>query len=453
MMIGRRVAGGTVFLLAALVLLTAWGGFLSSPAAAAEEKLVYVVLMDGDIDGGQLRFLERALDEAHRSGADLVLLDITTLGGWLDVALDMRDAIFESRVPVSTLVRARAWSAGALIAIAGEHLIMAPGSSIGAAEPRPADEKTISAVRADMEETARVRGRDAQLAAAMTDASVEIPGVVDEGKILTLKAQEAVDLGFADLAASSRQEALEGLGIESYREVVLESSPAERMASFVTGPAVAPILLSLGFLGLLAELFVPGFGFPGVLGILFLGLYFGGHMLAGFAGVEVMALFLVGLVLLAAEVFVSGFGVVGALGGVALLGSVFLASPSPEAAIRSILAALSTTTVALVLFLKYGNRLSVWNRLVLMESEAPDRGYTAFRREESETSQLEGREGVAVTPLRPSGTIEVDGRLLDVVAEGGFVRRGDAVRIVRVSGMRTVVRGLGPPGDRSDDKE
>lgn len=449
MKIYQGVARGALLLLAALCLFNLATGDPGMPPARAQgtEQLVHVVFLDGDIDGGQQRFLRRALDQAHRDRADLVLVEITTLGGWLDVALKMRDDIFESRVPVWIFVRSRAWSAGVMIAIAGENLVMAPGSSIGAAEPRPADEKTISAVKADMEETARVRGRDPQLVAAMVDASIEIPEVIEAGKILTLKAQEAVDLGLADLVASSRHQALQELGVEDYREVVVEASPAERLASFVTSPAVAPLLLSLGFLGLLAELFVPGFGFPGVLGIVFLGLFFGGHMLAGFAGVEVIALFLVGVVLLATEVFVSGFGLVGAAGGLALLGSIFLASPTPEMAARSIVAALVTTVVGLVVFLKYGKRFPFWKNLVLMESEVPERGYTAFTRRE----ELEGKEGVAVTSLRPSGTVEMEGQLLDVVAEGGFVRRGQRVRITRVTGMRIVVRGIDPPEPEKED--
>ena len=102
----------------------------------------------------------------------------------------------------------RAWSAGALIALAAPEIVMAPGSSIGAAEPRPAEEKTVSAVRAEFEATAERTGRNPRIAAAMVDADVVVEDLAPEGKILTLSAQNALEEGYADAIAASRNEAL-----------------------------------------------------------------------------------------------------------------------------------------------------------------------------------------------------------------------------------------------------
>lgn len=411
-------------------------GMERAGAQGTDDFLVYVVELEGTIDAGQRQFLNRALSEAAEAGADLVLLEITTLGGWIDAALDMGDLIIWSRVPVWTYVKSRAWSAGVLISISGEKMIMAPGSSIGAAEPRPADEKSISAWRGELEATADFWGRDPKIVAAMVDKTVSIEGLVDAGALLTLKARDALEIGFADAIAPSRAEALAQMGIDSFVVVDVTSTPAERLASVVTGPVVAPLLLTLGFLALVAEIFVPGFGLPGLLGISALGLYFGGHMLAGFAGWEVLALFALGLLLLMGEVFVSGFGVLGVGGITALAASILLAAPSPGVALRSLFIAMGTSVVAVVVLLRYGRKLPFWSRLVLMESERPEQGYLAIARRQ----ELVGLKGMSITPLRPSGTVEIEEKLYDVVAEGGFVASGVPVKVVNVQGTRIVVR-------------
>src|SRR5690606_32307241 len=109
--------------------------------AADNADLVYKIPLTGNIDNGLLKLVERGLAEAERSGADLVVFEIDTYGGYLDPAIKIRDLILRSNLPTVTYVKGRAWSAGALIALAGEKLFMAEGSSIGAAETRPAEEK------------------------------------------------------------------------------------------------------------------------------------------------------------------------------------------------------------------------------------------------------------------------------------------------------------------------
>src|SRR5690606_15671992 len=287
------------------------GGDARAPAAAGAVDLVYVVPVEGNVEHGLARFIERAVGEAEAAGAGLIVFALDTPGGRLDSVLDIRRTIVASPVPTAAYVEHWAISAGALIALATEHLYMAPGATLGAAEPRPADEKTISAVRAEFEAAARRRGRDPQVAAAMVDAAVAIEGLVEAGQILTLTAEQAAEIGFSDGLAAGRAELLAALGAGEARIVETEPRPAERFARFVTDPVVAPILLAIGFMGLVAELLLPGFGFPGIASIIALTLYFGGHMLAGLAGWEVVVLFLVGGRLLALEAFTPGFGVFG----------------------------------------------------------------------------------------------------------------------------------------------
>ena len=95
-----------------------------------------------------------------------------------------------------------------MIAIAAPHIAMAPGSTIGAAEPRPLDPKTVSFMRDEFAATAQRHNRDANIAAAMVDADIVIDGLVGPGKLLTLTAQDALKVGYADLLTNYRSDIL-----------------------------------------------------------------------------------------------------------------------------------------------------------------------------------------------------------------------------------------------------
>ncbi|NLM38619.1 MAG: nodulation protein NfeD, partial [Firmicutes bacterium] len=234
------------------------------------EQTVYVIPVYGEIDLGLAAFVKRSITSAERAGA-AVLLEINTFGGLVEAATEIRDAVIRTRVPVMSYVSDRAWSAGALIALAAPHIAMAPGSSIGAAEPRPMDEKTVSAIRGEFEATAERAGRDRRIAAAMVDADVEIEELSPKGKLLTLSAQKALEFGYADVIAASRSEALEQFGYTTVRVIEMELGWAERVARLVTNSTVSSLLLTLGFLGLIFEIATPGWGVPGTVGLISLG--------------------------------------------------------------------------------------------------------------------------------------------------------------------------------------
>lgn len=421
------------------------GGDAGGSPEAGPIDLVYVVPVEGSVEPGLARFLQRAVAEAESAGADLIVFAIDTPGGRLDSALEIRRTIVGSPVPTAAYVEHWAISAGALLALSAQHLYMAPGATIGAAEPRPADEKTISAVRAEFEAMAQRNGRDPRVAAAMVDASIAIDGLVGAGEILTLTADRAEEIGFIDGVAAGRPELLAALGAGEARVVETEPRPAERFARLVTHPVAAPILLAAGFMGLVAELLLPGFGLPGFVGIAALALYFGGHMLAGLAGWEVIVLFLVGVVLLAVEVFVPGFGLFGVAGLGAMLLSIFLTAPSAADALRSLFAALGASLVLGVVLIRYAGARGLWSRLALGERLSGDQGYVA----PSYPPELVGRTGRSLTPLRPSGTALIDGRRWDVVTEGTFVAADRPVRVVAVEGVRIVVAEAAPEDENA----
>lgn len=420
-------------------LLTAFlviGLALACTCAAAAAPTVYSLPIQGEIEPGLAVFVARGLALAERNDG-VVLLEINTFGGRVDAATEIKDLIFRSKVPVIAYVSERAWSAGALIALAAPKIAMAPGSSMGAAEPRPMEEKTVSALRAEFEAAAERWGRDRRLAAAMVDASVVVEGLSEAGKILTLSAQDALDYGMADLMAGSVHEALVLSGYDVYELVELKPHWAENIARFLTNSTISSLLLTLGFLGLIFEITTPGWGVPGTAGLICLGLFFGGRYVAGLLGWEAILLFLVGLLLLLLELFViPGFGIAGILGILGVFGSIILAFGDLQTALINLSIVLVVTIAAVILLWKRLSQSRLWKRLVLSHSESPQAGYRAL----ADLSHLVGKQGVAITPLRPSGTCVIDGQRYDVVSDGGFVKAHTRVEVVLTEGTRVVVR-------------
>lgn len=396
---------------------------------------VHVIPVQGEIEPGLAKFLTRALQRAEAQGAEAVMIEIGTLGGLVNAALDIRDALVHSRVKTVAFVRDRAWSAGALIAISAEELIMAPGSSIGAAEPIPLTDKTLSAVRKEFETTAARRARNDRVAGAMVDKNVKVPGI-DQAGPLTLSWTQAKEFGIANDILDSRQQVLSKLGFSEADVVETAPTISDRIARFLSSTAVAPILLTLGFVGLTIEIFTPGFGIPGLLGLASLGLFFGGHLVAGFAGWEVVALFMLGSILMAIEAFVPGFGFFGILGILSVIGGIMLASASLEQAVQSLAIALIATVVVMVIGARQATRKGLFGRLTLRDTLNRAEGYVAPPLMDS----LVNREGVTITTLRPAGAAEIDGRRVDVVTDGDFIDPGTKVKVAEVVGTRVVVR-------------
>src|SRR5918992_5101889 len=171
-------------------------------AASAQSPLVYRVDVTGTVENGLAPYVARGIREAEAAGAAAVYLDIDTPGGRVDAAERISDAIRGAGIPVYAFVNPRAYSAGALIALSANAVYMRPGAVLGAATPVDgegvrASEKMVSAMRAEFRAVAEQRGLEPKLAEAMVDETVEIPGVVQKGQLLTLSTGEAVRLRFA----------------------------------------------------------------------------------------------------------------------------------------------------------------------------------------------------------------------------------------------------------------
>ena len=199
--------------------------FATFASALAQDKrpVVYVAPIEGVIDLGVAPFVQRVLDEAAEAGAAAVILEINTFGGRVDAAVQIRDALLRARVRTVAFVNKRAISAGALIGLAAEKLVMAGGGTIGAATPvqmgqpgaaaQPVEEKTVSYVRKEFRATAESRKRPPLLAEAMVDPDVAIPGVIEKGKLLTLTTEEALKNKLVDFRADTMESVLEQLGL------------------------------------------------------------------------------------------------------------------------------------------------------------------------------------------------------------------------------------------------
>jgi len=415
--------------------------------------LVYVVAIDGTIDLGLAPLLERAVREARDAGAAAVLLDIDTFGGRVDAAVAMRDALVNAPVRTIAFVNPRAISAGALIALATETIVMARGGTMGAAmpvvggtgPPQAADEKSVSYVRKEFGATAERRGRPTRFAEAMVDADVEIDGVVAKGKLLTLTTDEAIEHRIADHVADSLEAALEAAGVGGATLHTVQATWAEDFVRFLTNPVVSSLLMSLGVLGLLVEIRTPGFGVPGLVGGLSLALFLWGHWIVQLAGWEEGLLLVVGALLIAVEVLViPGFGIAGLAGLVCLVAGLGMTLVGEGATVAVIVRALGRVAVSLLLAMGAGllliralPRLPFGRQLVLETGMSAEQGYASAP--VSDRRWL-GSRGVTLSPLRPAGLATFDGERVDVVSDGDFVPAGAGIEVVRVTGNRIVVR-------------
>lgn len=435
-MIRRNLAWAILFA-AALLLLFGGGGY-ASPGSAAKAALLQV---KGVIDSGMENYIHYALGRAEEEGAAAVVLEMDTPGGYLKAAHDIKKLLDDFPGPVYAYVRPQALSAGAYLALAADEIYMAPGSTLGAAEPGllwggEVDEKSLSAWEADMRAVAERAGRDPQIAAAMVCKEIAIEGVVEKGVLLTLTHDEALALGYSEGTVENRSALLDRIGFSRSEIISYHPRFVDRIVSWTTNPVVATLLLIAGITCLVVELFTAGFGVFGLISILAFTLYFGGHYAAGLAHYWVLLLFGLGLVLLLIEAFVPGFGIIGITGILSIIVSIVLAAETIEAGLLMLLVALVLSALFAFLAYRFFKRRGILRHIFLADAARSELGYVAT----ADYRDLEGLEGVALTPLRPAGLARIGDRRIDVVSEGGFIAAGAPVKVVLVEGPRVVVR-------------
>lgn len=437
---------------------------------------VYVIPVRDEIGQALMFVFRRGMKEAIEMGADVVLLDMDTPGGPLDLTLEMMEMLdrFEGRT--MTFVNDEAISAGAFISAATNEIFVAPRGVIGAAAPvagggqeipESMKLKIMSYLRARIRAFTEEIPYRADVITAMADASyvLEIDGEIikEEGELLTLTATEAVkEYGdppqplLAGGIFASVEDLLESKYGENYTRTEFIPTWSEELARWLT--AASPLLLGLGLLCVFFEVKTPGFGVIGIAGLVMLSLVFFGHHLAGLSGTEPILFFLLGLLLVIAEVFLFPGLIFPAVVGLILMvgaliwgmadvwpGEAFEFSPAMFArpvvnlAIGLLIAGAGGFLVA-----RFLPRSWLWDKLILTagitgNSQEPAAGGAWPGAGEATPAEV-GDEAVAQTDLYPSGAVDVRGRRYEARMDHGTASRGDLLEVVGRSHFGLLVR-------------
>ena len=293
---------------ALLLMVIGFGGFIATqslPAIASDHHAALLVI-DGAIDPISARFLSRGVDAAIESDARILIIRLNTPGGLLSSTRDMVTKMLTADIPIVVYVSppgAQAASAGTFITAAAHIAAMAPGTNIGAATP-------VGGGGEDLPET--LKSKATQDTAAFMRSIAEERGRNSEKleqtvlNAISFSASEALDENIVDLIAEDMEDLLaqlDGMTISiASGEVTLETdgldireigkTPVERFLSIIAAPNIAFLLLSLGGIGIMIELFSPGLIFPGVVGAIALALAFVamGNLPVNWAGVGLLGL-------------------------------------------------------------------------------------------------------------------------------------------------------------------
>lgn len=428
-----------------ILLLTLLLTVVLPPEKNAEDgsnKLVYIIPIENEVERGLEAFLVRSTNEAIEAGANHIIFEIDTPGGRVDSAGQIGKLLQELEIPTTAYIVNEALSAGSYIALNSDTIYMQPNATMGASgvitsDGNAADKKAQSAWIAAMESAAESKGRDPQYAVAMADANVDLPEYgAPKGEFLTLTPKHALDVGYAEGIVQNEVELLHALDLDQAKIVKTETSLAEEIARFVTSPIVIPILLSIASIGLIVELYTPGFGIAGSMGIIALILFFYGHIIAGIAGMEAVILLIVGIILIILEFFVAG-GILGFFGVASIVIALLMSGYTLSHMTMSVAIALvAAIIVAVVLYKWIGTERGIFKKLILRDRTMTEQGYVS----QVTRTELIGKEGITITPLRPSGTVLFEEERLDVVSEGNFIEKDKKVEIIHVEGVKVVVR-------------
>ncbi|MFC1829350.1 nodulation protein NfeD [Thermodesulfobacteriota bacterium] len=452
-------------------------------------KKIYVIPVSGTVDPGMAAFIKRSLEAPSNVTGAICILEMDTFGGRVDSALQIVDTLLgASNVKTIAYVKSKAISAGALIALACNELVMKQNTTIGDCAPityskegpKALGEKFQSPLRAKFRALAKRNNYPETLAEAMVTAemvvyAVEMNGktvymdsrefedlnptekekvsskktVVDKGELLTMDDTEALQFGFSRMSVTTVDDMIQKMGIRNYDLTRVEESWSEAFVRFIG--SITPLLLMIGLAALWTEIKSPGFGVPGIIGITFLALVFLGQYLVGLADYTELLLLVMGILLLGFELFViPGFGIAGISGLLLITVGIILSLqdfviPNPSLPWEGELLAKNIIQVFGAFFLSVVLALLVIRYLLPRLSVIVDGPYleTTLEASRADSVQLESIEvgdiGIAVTFLRPSGKVKIKNEIFDVIAEGEFMEKDTAVEISAIRGNRIIV--------------
>ncbi|MBN1865347.1 MAG: hypothetical protein JW808_10635 [Victivallales bacterium] len=312
-------------------------------------------------------------------------------------------------------------------------------------EKKLADRKFLTSYFKVLQVLAEKNNRPVKVVRAMADPYQKLTKAedgIEHSKVspLTLSAMEAKELGVVDYICRSKDEIRDVLGLGDFEIVVMDKSPTQYLIYLLSHPFLSGLLIVLGVIGLYIEARTPGFGLPGSIGITAMALFFIGHAGVGNSDWIPAVIFFVGILLVALEIFViPGFGIAGISGIIAIIASMLLAFgwSRIELAINTVGVSLVMATAGIVLLTIYVlPKSALFRRITLELSQDNADGYSSHSKPDQD---LVGKEGLVHTTLRPAGLVIIDGKRLDVVAEGEFINKGEKVKVIAADGMRIIV--------------
>ncbi len=417
-----------------------------SVASFANDSLsvVYRIRLDQDIDKAAERLVVKGLQNAKKTKADLVLLDLDTYGGAVDAADSIRTAILRYEKPVIAYINMQAASAGALISIACDSIYMRTGSSIGAAtvvnqtgEVMP--DKYQSFMRGMMRSTAQATGRDPKIAESM----------VDTANVLSLTPEEAMEVGYCDGKAETVDEAVRkvvgdnGFVIKNMED---DMTWLDRLIQILLNPLLQSIFMMMIIGGIFVEIRTPGIGLPLVTAVVGALLYFAPLYVEQLAASWEILMFVIGLILIALEIFViPGFGVAGISGIVAVVAALAFAmidnaellrwdgTLNLQPLLRPVATVIFSITAAVFGSVWLVRRLyptRTFDNIALRQEMKASEGFTGVV---SGLESLVGAELEVFADLKPSGKVRgADGKTYEaILAFGGYAEKGSLVRVLR----------------------
>ena len=484
-----------------LCLLMAWASGLvaGSPEAQAAEKKAYHLVLTGMINEASALWVKEGIEEALAGGADIVILEMDTPGGTVQASQDLGDYILkQDALEIVAYVNTEAISGGTMVALACDSIYMdervgmigdvAPVTPTGEMLP----EKMQTVVRETLANYARQRGYPVALVQAMVspgytvyrlrmddnngesfrferradieawseeekDLIVSRELIVAEGELLTLATPEAVEYGMAAGGVSSRLHLFDELGLDAGMVERIYLTWTQRLLTLLN--TLSPLFLIGGLILLYMELNEPGLGLPGILGVACLATFFLVKYSLHYAEVFEIILFAIGVGLLMLEIFViPGFG----LAGVSGIGLIFVSLvlmlqqfrlPSSPAEIEAFQFNLLEVTVVflavifgLILLARFMGKVPFLKKVIRTETLSSANVYSggvsapALESANVEVTDMIGAEGIAITPLHPSGKAEFGDRQYDVTAEGEYIEKGARIEVVAARGRRLAVR-------------
>ena len=265
-----------------------------------------------------------------------------------------------------------------------------------------------------------------------------------EGKLITLSTHLAVQLGISDKEIETYDDLLSHLNFADAETVEITETWSEILVRFLTNPMVAPLFMSLGMLGLFMEIKSPGFGVPGIFGLICLGLFFGSHLLVGLADMTEMLILFAGIMLILLEILViPGFGVAG-ISGIGLIFYAFFKMligtyPSPadyQFAYLGLSVGIITAFIMAVIIYKTFPKTELYKRLIPFTPQKSEEGFTISKGYE----KLIGETGITTTDLRPSGKVEIQGKTYQAFSHGSYIDKDEEILVDEIDENQLMVK-------------